>query len=123
MSAHTCHWPGCTVEVPPRLWGCKPHWFRLPKELRDEIWHTYVPGQEITKKPSAEYVAVARRVQEWCVAQIAAEPKPNAVCQSCRQWRPGVRLVNTDGRGKSMLLCAECARSATMQPRQRSLFK
>jgi hypothetical protein len=66
MSAHTCHWPGCETNVPPKMWGCSKHWFRLPKKLRDEVWRTYRPGQEITKTPSAEYIAVALKVQEWC---------------------------------------------------------
>ena len=67
--AHKCHWPGCPVEVPPDLWGCKPHWFRLPKRLRDRIWVTYRRGQEITKTPNAEYIAVAREVQDWIALQ------------------------------------------------------
>ena len=62
---HHCHWPGCEVNVPPRLWGCKFHWFLLPKELRSKIWRAYRSGQEITKTPSPEYIAVAREVQEW----------------------------------------------------------
>jgi len=37
----------------------------LPKELRDEIWAAYVPGQEITKTPSKKYIKVARKVQNW----------------------------------------------------------
>jgi len=24
--------------VPPKMWGCKKHWFKLPKSLRDKIW-------------------------------------------------------------------------------------
>ena len=64
-SVHTCHWPGCETEVPPKMWGCRPHWYRLPKTLRDKVWAAYVPGQEITKTPSAEYVEVAREVQRW----------------------------------------------------------
>ena len=62
---HECHWPGCTKQVPPAMWGCKAHWFRLPKRLRDAIWRTYQPGQETTMTPSAEYLEVAREVQEW----------------------------------------------------------
>jgi hypothetical protein len=62
---HTCHWPGCTVTVPPKLWGCKAHWFKLPKSLRDEVWRAYRPGQEIDKNPSNEYIAVANNVQRW----------------------------------------------------------
>jgi hypothetical protein len=61
---HTCHWPGCTVEVPPAMWGCKNHWFALPQELRTRIWHSYRPGQEITKDPSPEYLAAAADVRK-----------------------------------------------------------
>lgn len=63
--SHTCHWPGCTTEVPPAMWGCKAHWFTLPKPLRDRIWATYRRGQEVTKTPSAEYMKAADDVQQW----------------------------------------------------------
>lgn len=69
MSIHTCHWPGCQRPVPPAMWGCRDHWFSLPKYLRDEIWRTYRRGQEITKDPSPEYIEVARRVQDWIHAR------------------------------------------------------
>lgn len=63
--SHMCHWPGCRQAVPPRMWGCRTHWYRLPKELRDRIWETYRPGQEIDKNPSVEYIEAAREVQAW----------------------------------------------------------
>lgn len=72
---HVCHWPGCGKPVPPKLWGCKPHWFALPKRLRDYIWETYVPGQEITKTPSAAYLDAAKQVQTWIAAKEFAEKK------------------------------------------------
>lgn len=62
---HCCHWPDCTVEVPPSMWGCKPHWFALPKRLRERIWQTYRRGQEVTKDPSPEYIKAAQDVQHW----------------------------------------------------------
>lgn len=62
---HLCHWPGCTAQVPPAMWGCRPHWYRLPLALRNKIWAAYRPGQEITLTPSRRYVEVAREVQEW----------------------------------------------------------
>jgi hypothetical protein len=62
---HFCHWPGCKRTVPPSKWGCITHWFTLPKELRDKLWRAYVPGQENTKTPSREYMAVATEIQEW----------------------------------------------------------
>lgn len=71
---HTCHWPGCTKEVPPAMWGCKPHWFKLPKPLRDAIWKTYVPGQEVTKTPSRQYLAAAALVQGWIAGKVVMRP-------------------------------------------------
>lgn len=65
MIKHTCHWPGCQTEVLPRMWGCRHHWFSLPRRLRDRIWATYVPGQEVTKTPSAEYLEAAAAVERW----------------------------------------------------------
>jgi hypothetical protein len=63
--SHECHWPGCSRQVPPAMWGCKTHWYALPQSLRTRVWRAYVPGQEITGTPSPEYVQVAREVQEW----------------------------------------------------------
>ena len=63
--SHGCHWPGCGKSVPPAMWGCREHWFRLPKKLRDGIWMTYNPGQEVTKKPSLAYMTMAMVVQAW----------------------------------------------------------
>jgi hypothetical protein len=69
VSEHTCHWPGCGKQVPPKLWGCREHWYRLPARLRAEIWAHYRPGQEITKTPSREYIEAAKAVQDWIRGQ------------------------------------------------------
>ncbi len=63
--AHTCHWPGCERQVPPAMWGCSHHWFKLPKQIRDKIWRTYRPGQEKDMSPSAAYVEAANEAQAW----------------------------------------------------------
>lgn len=47
------------------MWGCRPHWFRLPKVLRDRIWDAYEIGQERSMRPSAAYLDAARAVQAW----------------------------------------------------------
>jgi len=62
---HTCHWPGCEKQVPPAMWGCKPHWFKLPVELRNKIWLYFRPGQEKDFSPSSKYLKTADEVQEW----------------------------------------------------------
>lgn len=72
---HTCHWAGCERQVPPAMWGCKPHWFALPKNLRDRIWATYKPGQEISMTPSEAYLAAAHAVQDWITEHEANKPQ------------------------------------------------
>jgi hypothetical protein len=72
---HTCHWPGCGKQVPPAMWGCRSHWYALPKPLRDRIWATYRPGQEATLTPSAEYLTAAREVQNWIKANAGTQEK------------------------------------------------
>lgn len=66
---HHCHWPGCAKQVPPAMWGCRMHWFALPGHLRSRVWATYQPGQEISGRPSEEYLKVAQEVQQWIRAQ------------------------------------------------------
>ncbi len=62
---HHCHWPECDKQVPPAMWGCKAHWFRLPKRLRDRIWLEYAIGQEADWSPSDDYLDAAQGVQAW----------------------------------------------------------
>lgn len=72
---HECHWPDCILQVPPAMWGCKKHWFTLPKSLRDKIWATYRPGQEKELNPSKAYLKVADEVQKWCIEYINQNDK------------------------------------------------
>ena len=72
---HECHWPGCTKQVPPAMWGCKAHWFALPATLRARVWRCYRPGQEIDMRPSAEYLAVVNEVQAWIAERAKGETK------------------------------------------------
>jgi hypothetical protein len=68
---HTCHWPRCDWQVPPAMFMCKVHWFKLPKYLRDKIWNAYIPGQEATMTPTEEYLAVADEAQRWIADHTA----------------------------------------------------
>jgi hypothetical protein len=58
--SHTCHATGCHTPVPPTMWGCKRHWYMVPKPIRDRIWSTYRSGQCDDMNPSAEYCLAAR---------------------------------------------------------------
>jgi hypothetical protein len=65
---HHGHWPGCEKQVPPAMWGCKEHWFKLPANIRAHIWKTYRPGQEVNGTPSLAYVESAKHAQQWIAA-------------------------------------------------------
>ena len=62
---HICHWPNCEKQVPPAMWGCREHWFKLPLGARREIWKNYIIGQEKTLTPSKEYLVSATKVENW----------------------------------------------------------
>lgn len=72
---HKCHASGCEVETQPKLFMCLRHWRRLPRSMRDEIWFAYRPGQEIDKRPSAEYLVAARAAIEWMAKADARREK------------------------------------------------
>ena len=57
-ATHHCHAEGCTQPVPPELLMCRPHWFKVPKPIRDRIWSAFRPAQCVDKDPSLL----------WCLA-------------------------------------------------------
>lgn len=75
---HFCHWIDCRQQVPPKLFMCRAHWFALPASLRSAIWRTYRPGQEQDKRPSPEYIAAAKAVQEWIKSRTPTSSAPKA---------------------------------------------
>lgn len=56
------------------MWGCRVHWFKLPKTIRDKIWKTFRPGQEKDWTPSAAYVEAAKEAQDWIAAHTCPMP-------------------------------------------------
>lgn len=55
MNRHRCHARGCKIAVPPRMLMCSRHWRMVPWALRDAVWATYSPGQELRKDPTPAY--------------------------------------------------------------------
>jgi len=39
-ATHTCPAPKCRVTVPNSMLACRPHWYGLPRNLRDAVWAT-----------------------------------------------------------------------------------
>lgn len=63
--SHHCHAAGCNQEVPPRMFACRAHWYLLPESLRRAIWREYNEGQEVSKTPTASYMAVQQCAVAW----------------------------------------------------------
>jgi len=40
MSGQSCPIDGCTRTRQSGQLMCKPHWYKVPKELRDKVWKT-----------------------------------------------------------------------------------
>jgi hypothetical protein len=68
---HRCHAEGCDQQIPPRLFMCADDWRLVPPALQRAIWRAYVPGQEVRKDPTTEYVVVAREA----IAAVAARKR------------------------------------------------
>lgn len=75
--AHACCWPGCTIVVPARMWGCRGHWRKLPKRLQRKILDTYRPGQNASTMSDA-YLQAFIEVQDWIKARNASEAPTDA---------------------------------------------
>ena len=62
--SHTCHATACEETVPASMWGCRRHWFMVPKAIRDRVWATYRAGQEDDWEPSKAYLRNAKEAVE-----------------------------------------------------------
>lgn len=56
---HHCHALHCATPIPPAKLMCQKHWSMVPSILRDHVWETYRPGQEVDKLPSDAYLQAA----------------------------------------------------------------
>ncbi len=64
---HSCMWPRCNEQVSAALWGCRRHWFALPKEIRDRIYAAYRVGQTHLTM-SEEYRDALVVAERWALA-------------------------------------------------------
>jgi len=63
-NAHVCHATRCNAKVPPKMLMCLKHWRMVPRDIQRRVWAAYVPGQEIRKDPTDEYMTVQREAVE-----------------------------------------------------------
>lgn len=60
------------------MFMCYKHWKMVPRAVQQAIWAEYVPGQEITKTPSNEYLNVVTRAIALVAAKEGIFPKAAA---------------------------------------------
>lgn len=88
--SHLCHAVACTTHVPAKLLFCGPHWRRTPKRLRDLIWATYRPGQEISKDPSPLYLVAQSHVVAWVAVREGRLTPEAALAKVLDEVRDGI---------------------------------
>ncbi len=71
MAHHTCYWTGCERSIPGAMLMCRPHWFSVPKPLRDRVWENYRSGQEVDGELSNGYVEVLRDIKADIAVRLA----------------------------------------------------
>lgn len=57
----TCPGPDCGRTIKRGMFACKPCWFKIPKEIRNEIWATYRALQRDLSRPRVEAYREAER--------------------------------------------------------------
>lgn len=58
-ATHECPATGCTRRVGARMLACRPHWFMVPKPLRDAVLDAYAGGLGVGSPEHADAVAAA----------------------------------------------------------------
>lgn len=44
---HKCPHRQCTLQVSAARLACRPHWYMLPKDLREAVWNAYNSGDRL----------------------------------------------------------------------------
>ena len=94
---HLCHAVDCSKSIAPKYLFCGPHWAMVPSGLRQLVWQTYRPGQEVDKQPSLEYLIVQRlvvaSVARTCGNETEAQRLEEIAAANLVEWgAPGISL-------------------------------
>lgn len=61
---HKCPKDGCGIDMPTQLLACRPHWYSIPRPVRDEINYAW----KLFQKASRDDLGVLRLAQKRYVA-------------------------------------------------------
>jgi hypothetical protein len=71
-AAHDCPATACTRRIGQRMLMCRPHWFTVPKALRDAVWDAYAGGLGAGSPEHLEAVSAAVRAVNAKLREKAA---------------------------------------------------
>lgn len=69
---HTCPYPNCKTPVSVSQLACRPHWFQLPKPLREDVWFAW--RRKLARDPDGDAAhrrALAAAVDWWQQKAVA----------------------------------------------------
>ncbi len=69
-----CRIPGCRGPVGARRLMCRPHWYQVPKQLRDQIWAAWRSGAGVLSPAYRQ--AVGQGVAAVQAATARKDPLP-----------------------------------------------
>jgi hypothetical protein len=72
-----CRHPGCDRAASQAGWGCKPHWFKLPLDLRNRLYRAAALVDGWDDQRYQAWAAVADEADRH-VAEQLARPRPPA---------------------------------------------
>jgi hypothetical protein len=67
--AGRCPVPGCGDQIDPSRLMCRRHWYRVPRQLRDQVWATWRSGQGALSREHQDAVRTA-------IAACQERPRP-----------------------------------------------
>jgi hypothetical protein len=84
--SHRCLWPGCECVVPDSMWGCRPHWYRLPNDIRSWIGRSYRAGLDAGCHPTRRYIRAHRAALAFAATQTTETDRHESV-QTVLEYR------------------------------------
>ncbi len=72
MSRRRCFWPGCSTRIQMTQLGCRMHWYRLPREMRNAVSTTYRDGARLAEQ-STEYHEALRAAVAFAIEAAGRE--------------------------------------------------
>lgn len=87
LKPEPCRWPGCEQLATRARWGCAPHYFRLPPDIRRGLWHSARAELAANGKLGQAWAACAAAAATWIAELLAKQAGPPR-----RRWTPQMEL-------------------------------